>query len=341
MKGATGWLLAVLLVPIGSVTLYMTSMPGRSYSESAPPLSLDERELRDRLTGHVWTLAGRIGERNLWRPQALEAAADYIERGFREWGYGVGSQEFVVANTIARNIDVEIPGTVLPHEVVLLGAHYDSILGSPGADDNATGIAAVLELARILAGRRLARSVRFVAFVNEEPPFFQTDDMGSRMYARRARERGENIVAMLSLESIGYYSDAKGSQDYPLLFRLFYPNRGNFLGFVGNIAARRLVHQTIRSFRRHAAFPSEGVAAPGWIMGIGWSDHWAFWKEGYPAIMVTDTALFRYEHYHSVTDTPDKIDYARLARVTAGMARVAVDLAGPGSGAVLQQGRPK
>jgi len=306
----------------------MTSMPGRSYSESLPPLSVDEVELHDRLRGHVWTLAGQIGERNLWRREALKASANYIEKRFRESGYDVASQDFVVADITLRNLEAELPGTLLPDEIILLGAHYDSILGSPGADDNATGTAVVLELARLLAGKKLTRSIRFVAFANEEPPFFQTDDMGSRVYARRSRKRGEKIVAMLSLESLGYYSDAKRSQRYPFLFRLFYPSRGNFLGFVGNIPARKLVHQSIRSFRQHAAFPSEGVSAPGWIMGIGWSDHWSFWKEGYPAIMVTDTALFRYEHYHSATDTPDRIDYARLARVTAGMARVAVDLAG-------------
>lgn len=321
------WLLAVLLVLPGLIGVYMTSMPGRSYSESASPLSVDDGELRDRLREHVWTLAGQIGERNLWRREALEASAHYIEKRFRESGYDVASQEFVVADTTVRNLEVELPGTVLPDEIVLLGAHYDSVMGSPGANDNATGTAAVLEIARLLAGQKLARTVRFVAFVNEEPPLFQTDAMGSRVYARRARKRGEKIVAMLSLETIGYYSDAEGSQHYPFPFMFFYPSTANFIGFVGNIRSRKLVRQSLQSFRRHAPFPSEGVAAPGWIMGIGWSDHWSFWKEGYPAIMVTDTALFRYAHYHSATDTPDEIDYARMARIVVGLARVAVDLA--------------
>lgn len=326
-RRAGRWLLPTLLLLLALSGIYMTRMPGRSYSESLPALSADEVELRDRLREHVWTLAGQIGERNLWRPEALAASADYIEKRFRESGYDVVSQDFVVAGITVRNLEAQLAGSGPTDEIILLGAHYDSVLGSPGADDNATGAAAVLELARLLAGQKLARSIRFVAFVNEEPPFFQTDDMGSRVYARRARKRGEKIVAMLSLESIGYYSDAKGSQGYPFLFRLLYPSRGNFLGFVGNIPARKLVHQSLQSFRKHAAFPSEGVAAPGWIIGIGWSDHWSFWKEGYPAIMVTDTALFRYEHYHSMTDTPDKIDYARLARVAGGMAQVAIDLA--------------
>ena len=305
----------------------MTKMPGRSYSKSLRPLSADEVELGDRLKEHVWTLAGQIGERNVWQLEALETAARYIEGRFQGSGYDVASQTFVVGRTPVRNVEAELAGTELPDEVVLIGAHYDSVIGSPGANDNGTGAAAVLEIARLLAGKRLARSIRFVAFVNEEPPFFQTDDMGSRVYARRARERGENIVAMLSLESIGYYSDAKKSQRYPFPFMLLYPNTANFIGFVGNIRGRQLVRRTIKSFRKHAAFPSEGVAAPGWIMGIGWSDHWSFWEEGYPAIMVTDTALFRYEHYHSLTDTPDRLDYARMARVVAGMARVTIDLA--------------
>src|SRR3989304_5760515 len=159
------WLLAVWLVLLGLIGVYMTSMPGRSNSDSASPLSVDDAELRDRLREHVWTLAGQIGERNLWRREALEASADYIEKRFRQSGYDVASQDFVVADTTVRNLEVELPGTVLPEEIVLLGAHYDSILGSPGADDNATGTATGLGLARLPARKRSARSIRFVAFV--------------------------------------------------------------------------------------------------------------------------------------------------------------------------------
>jgi Zn-dependent M28 family amino/carboxypeptidase len=169
--------------------------------------------------------------------------------------------------------------------------------------------------------------VRCVLFVNEEPPYFQTEDMGSLAYARRSRARGEAIVAMLSLETLGYYSDEPGSQAYPPPFGLLYPKTGRFVGFVGNLGSRGLVRRAVRAFRRSAAFPSEGVAAPGWIMGIGWSDHWAFWETGYPGVMVTDTALFRYPHYHAPTDTPDRIDYGRLARVVDGLHGVVTALA--------------
>jgi Zn-dependent M28 family amino/carboxypeptidase len=301
---------------------------GRSSPEPLPPCPDEQAVLQERLAAHVWTLAGRIGERNLWEQAALEAAAAYIERQFHEAGYPVASQEYAVAGRTARNLEVELRGTARPDEIVLVGAHYDSVLGSPGANDNATGAAAVLEIARLLAGTRPTRTVRFVAFANEEPPFFRTDAMGSRVYARRTRERGERIVAMLSLETIGYYSDEKGSQRYPFPFMMWYPSTANFIGVVGNLSSRPLVRQTLRAFRQHAAFPAEGVAAPGWIAGIDWSDHWSFWQEGFPAIMITDTALYRYQHYHSVSDTPDKLDYPRLARVTAGLACVARDLSG-------------
>jgi Zn-dependent M28 family amino/carboxypeptidase len=237
-------------------------------------------------------------------------------------------QDFIVEGKIVKNLEVEIMGKSLSKEIVIVGAHYDSVIGCPGANDNATGVAAVLEIARILTGRELPRTVRFVAFVNEEGPFFQTENMGSLVYARRARKQSENIVAMLSLETIGYYSDEKGSQRYPFPFSFFYPSTGNFIGFVGNTSSRALLHQSISSFRKHTSFPSQGVAAPGWMTGIGWSDHWSFWQEDYPAIMITDTALFRYAHYHTPQDTPDKVDYARMARVVAGLRRVIVELAG-------------
>ena len=217
-------------------------------------------------------------------------------------------------------------GTGRPGEIVVVGAHYDSVYGSPGANDNATGVAALLEMARSSKEWIPARTLRFVAFVNEEPPYFQTDNMGSRVYARRCRERGENITAMYSLETIGCYSDAENSQIYPFPFKLFYPTRGNFLGFVGNTSSRSLVRKSIRIFRENSAFPSEGIAAPGGLTGIGWSDQWSFWEEGYPGVMLTDTAIFRYKHYHKMADTPDKIDYERMARVVDGLTRLLADV---------------
>ena len=320
------WAVVILIIIIG--LFFMIRMPEKSFRGPLPALSEDEMLLRERLKEHVTMLGGEIGERNLWHYGELQAAADYIEEQLADLGYEVARQEFTVENSVVCNIEAELPGGSKPGEIFVVGAHYDSVLGSPGSNDNGSGVAAVLEIARLLAGEKLERTVRLVAFVNEEPPFFQTENMGSRVYAARSRERGERIVGMISVETIGYYSDSAGSQKYPFPFSFFYPDTANFIGFVGNLGSRQLVRSAIASFRRNTQFPSEGLAAPGSITGVGWSDHWSFWKEGYPAIMITDTALFRYPYYHSMSDTPDKIDYERMARVVAGIARVVAELAG-------------
>ena len=307
----------------------MTHMPGKYWSGTLPPPTAERARLAGRLEGHVTVLSEAIGERNLWRDGSLEAAADYIETGFQSMGYTVSSQVLTAQGVRVRNLEAVLEGSSRAQEIVLLGAHYDTVRGSPGANDNASGIAGLLEIARLLVDFSLARSVRFVAFVNEEAPFFYTREMGSHRYAQQAHARGDNISAMLSLETIGYYSDAEGSQHYPSpLYAWFYPDTGNYIGFVGNLASRKLVRQCLGSFRRHSAFPSEGVAAPGSMTGIHWSDHWSFWQQGYAAVMVTDTALFRYPHYHAATDTPDRLDYQCLASVVAGLAAVTADLAG-------------
>jgi Zn-dependent M28 family amino/carboxypeptidase len=300
----------------------MTNMPSNSYSGPFQTLSENEQLLCDRLKNHVLMLAEKIGERNIWQYSQLETSANYIEKVLGDLNYKVTRQEFKVEGRAVRNIEAELVGTSLPKEVVIIGAHYDSVLGSPGANDNASGVAGVLEIARLIAREKLSRTIRIVAFVNEEPPFFQTEDMGSRVYTSRLRKHKEQIVAMLAIETIGYYSDVEGSQHYPFPFSFFYPNTANFIAFVSNISSRHLVRRVIETFRKHTAFPSEGLSAPSFLTGIDWSDHWSFWKEGYPAIMVTDTALFRYKHYHTQEDTSDKIDYPRTARVVTGIAQV-------------------
>lgn len=305
----------------------MTGMPGHSYSGTLSPLTEDQIEIRDRLKRHVETLAGDIGERNTVRYKELEQSASYIEEVFKDLGYRVLTQNFEADNRVVRNIEAEITGKTRPEEIVVIGAHYDSARGTPGADDNATGTASVLELARLLKGQTLARTVRFVLFVNEELPFFGTEHMGSWVYARRSHELGERIIGMLSIEMTGYYSDVEGSQKYPFPFSYFYPSTGNFIAFVGNLSSRSLVRKCVASFRNHTKFPSEGAAAPGEIKGVGWSDHWAFWQEDYQAVMITDTAFFRYKYYHTLKDTPDKIDYTNMARVVSGLRYVILDLA--------------
>ncbi len=319
---------SVLLGVIAAAGWYMTAMPGQSWSAALPPLSAEERLIEDKLRRHVEALAGRIGERNVWHPGALAAAARYIRATLEDAGYPVRAQSFESEGLTLENLEVELPGGSAAQEIIVLGAHYDSFAATPGANDNASGVAALLEIARLLAGNSWPRSVRLVAFANEEPPFFYTQAMGSAVYASRARQRGEQIEAMLALETIGWYTDQPASQQYPFPFSLFYPDTGNFIGFVGNLSSRRLVRRALGAFRASTAFPSEGVAAPGGMMGVHWSDHWSFWQAGYPAIMITDTALFRYRHYHAATDTPDRLDYPGLARVTRGLADVVAGLAG-------------
>jgi Zn-dependent M28 family amino/carboxypeptidase len=305
----------------------MTGMPGSSWSGPLPPLTGEQQLIQDNLERHVAELAGRIGERNVWRPTALVAAAGYIRKTLEEAGYAVSLQPFTSRGLTVNNLEAVLPGRIASDEIIVVGAHYDSVVGTPGANDNASGVAALLELARLLAGTALPRSARFVAFANEEAPFFYGDEMGSKRYAARARAQGEHIAAMLSLETIGYYTEQPASQRYPFPFSYFYPDTGNFIGFVGDLSSWRLVRRAIGAFRASTAFPSEGVAAPRATKGVHWSDHWSFWQAGYPAIMVTDTALYRYPHYHAATDTPEKLDYNALARVTGGLAEVITGLA--------------
>jgi len=328
------WL--ALLVPAAAVAAllwYMVAMPGRSWHGALPPADDDLQRLAGRLRSHVEAVGAR--EHNVWALAELEAAADYIERELAAAGHAVRREEFRSYVAPVRNILTEVRGGSRPDEIVVVGAHYDSVRGAPGANDNGSGVAAVLALAHAFRDWRPARTWRLVLFVNEEPPFYRTDQMGSRVHAAGARRRGERIVAMYSLETIGWYSDAPGSQHYPFPFSWFYPNRGDFLAFVGNLPSRGLLHATVAAFRTHAQFPSDGVAAPAFIPGVDWSDHGSFWAAGYPALMVTDTAPYRYPHYHTAQDTPDKVDYERLARVVRGLERTfrALDATAAWSGA--------
>jgi hypothetical protein len=316
-----GFWLALALPAAAAAALlwYMIAVPGRSWSGALPPLAAEDLQLRDRLRAHVRAVAS--AEHNLWFPEALERAARHIRDALAAMGHDPRDEAFLAGSVEVRNVIAEVRGARHPEELVVIGAHYDSVAGAPGANDNGSGVAALLELARAARGWAPRRTWRFVAFVNEEPPFFRTPAMGSHVHARGAKARGERIVGMYSLETIGYYSDAPGSQRYPFPFGAFYPDRGDFLAFVANLPSRGLLHRTIRAFRVEAQFPSEGAAAPAWVPGVDWSDQWSFWDAGYPAVMITDTAPFRYPHYHTPEDTPDKVDYDRLARVVRGLER--------------------
>lgn len=310
---------AIFAAPVVAL-VWMTAVPGKSWSGPLPPLGAAEDDLAHRLRGHVEAIARE--PHNLRHPQALERAARYIETTLEGLGYQVDRQRFDDGR--ARNIEAVIPAKGAAGPSIVIGAHYDSAFSAPGANDNASGVAALLELARMLADLRgaTAHPIRLVFFANEEPPYFQTGRMGSLVYAQSLRDRGVGVDAMFALETLGFYSDVRGSQRYPFPLSLFYPDTGDFVAFVGTLGSRDLVRRATGAFRAQARFPSQGGSAPAWINGIDWSDHWAFEQAGHPAIMITDTAPFRYPWYHDRRDTPDKLDYPRLARVVTALEKL-------------------
>jgi Zn-dependent M28 family amino/carboxypeptidase len=281
-------------------------------------------ELEPQLKAHIAALADEIGPRNIYVPHKLDAAAEYIRVFWEKAGYEVKTQTFSVQKVECRNLVVEIVGESKPDEIVVVGAHYDTVSWAPGANDNGSAVAALLELSRLFGTETAGRTVRFVAFTNEEPPFFKTGSMGSLVYARACQERKENIVAMVCLETIGYYRDECKTQKYPVPFSFFYPDTGNFVAVVGNLSSKPLVKSFTRHFMQESDVPVECIATFGFITGIDWSDQWSFWQCGYHAIMITDTALFRYPHYHSSEDTSDKINNHQLSRATYGILRALV-----------------
>jgi hypothetical protein len=320
-------LVSMLPVLFLLIWFFTVRMPGPAFTGPLPPLTANQVRLRADLEQHVRFLSHSIGVRSAENFPNVYRAATYIEHRLQDLGYRVVSQEFSAYNRGFRNLEATLPGTTRPQEVVILGAHYDTAEDAPGADDNASGVAGVLELARAFAQARQARTIRFVFFPNEEPPSFPTANMGSRHYATAARARNDQITAMLSIESIGYYDVEKGSQRYPFPLNLAYPDVGDFIGFVSNLKSGPLLRRAIMAFRAHATMPTQGAAAPAWVPGVWWSDHWSFWREGYRAIMITDTAPYRNPFYHTPQDTADKLDYDRMARVVHGLTHVVRALA--------------
>lgn len=233
------------------------------------------------------------------------------------------------------NIELNLSGTTKPGEIIVIGAHYDSDAcesggANPGADDNASGVAALLELAAMFADKPMPRTLRFVAFTNEEEPFFQTDAMGSAQYLQTAKARGDDMKAMLSLETIGYYSDEPNSQDAPQPAKavLGLPDVGNFIAFVSSWRSRELTRRAVGTFQSVSSLPCEGLVAHPWLVEqVHWSDNWAFDEAGVPALMVTDTAPARNRCYHRGCDSAERLDYVRMARAVEGLARVIEALA--------------
>jgi hypothetical protein len=307
-----------------ALTRYCVVFPLQPSQLPRAPLDDELRASALRLEEHVRGVASR--PHNLDYPDALEDAARYIETTLIGQGYQPQPQVYHVGGRAVRNIEVVIEPRHGRDSVVagsggtlVVGAHYDAPDDSPGANDNGSGVAALLELTRCLRTAQLERRMRLVFFVNEEQPYGKTPDMGSFRHAQALKETGEPVTGMFALETLGHFSDQPGSQRFPFPFGLLFPNRGNFVAFAGMIRGRSLVHRSVAQFRSVCAFPAIGAVAPNWIEGVDLSDHWAYDQFGFPACMITDTAPFRNPFYHSPADTPDTVDYASLARVVQGL----------------------
>lgn len=287
-----------------------------------------ESSTADRLRRSLEHLCETIGERNMTKPKKNAETVAYLEKSFETMGYKIERQTFEVSEVKCHNLIAEVKGKDSPAEIVLIGAHYDSVRGTPGANDNGTGVAALLEIARQMQRKQFARTIRFVSFANEEPPYFQRDGkMGSWVYAKACRANQDNLKVVLSLETMGYFTDEPNSQKYPPLLAAMYPSTGNFIGIVSDIKSRPLLNEVATRLKKNCEVDVQSASLPGDLQGVGWSDHWSFWQEGYAGVMVTDTALFRYPHYHEPTDTVDKIEFVRYAQVVDGLAKTILEFA--------------
>ena len=252
-------------------------------------------------------------------PNVLNGAAEFIAQEFQALGYEVEHHPYECEGVQVRNLVVEKPGIRPDAPVIIIGAHYDTVEATPGADDNASGIAGLLELARLLKEQPLQRTVRFVAFPHEEPPYFYTHLMGSRQYVRGVKQRKEHVLVMLALEMLGYAGE-QYRQLYPAPFmRLLgrYPRYGNYIALVGNLKSLGMMGVVRKAMRDRQKVGVESLSAPGFVPPLFLSDHSSFWKAGFPALMVTDTAFLRNPHYHKASDTPDTLNYMFLASVVS------------------------
>lgn len=300
------------------IVIWATTYGWRPSKKYILDLSRAEKETAKNVKETVEHIVASFGIRNYAYYENLERTADYLIKRFEDIRYKPEVMSYEIHGQKYRNIIATLPSSSPDHEKIIIGAHYDSCF-NPGANDNASGIAAVLELARLLKDEKTKTNITFIAFVNEEPPFFMTDSMGSRQYAMKAKKKGEKIKAAIIFDLIGFYKNERFSQKYLPLTGPFYPNQANFAAFIGNFPSRHVVSKLISGFKKYSEFPVESLIAPSFMPGVNFSDHWSFWKEGYPAIFITDTAYLRSPHYHKKTDLPDILDYGKMAVIIHGL----------------------
>ncbi len=303
------------------------NMPGRPLEGPLPPLTSAQNAAAERLRDDVVSLCDPYPQRHVNASAMYAASTDFLRALLADTGLEPRDEPVPGPIAPSANLIVEIPGATRPEQIIVVGAHYDTEENTPGADDNASGVAGVVELARRLKDTSPDRTIRLVLFANEEALHFGTPAMGSFLHARDARARGEDIRAMISVEMIGYFDDAPGSQHYPEPLSLLYPDTGDFIAIVGNLSSTSLTRRSARVMRDARTIPVYGAALPASVPGVAWSDHYSFWRHGYPAIMLTDTSFFRNPHYHTPRDTPDTLDYDRMSLVVDALEALVRDLA--------------
>lgn len=312
-----------MLAAVAAGAIYVTQpLLARSPRQGAIP-AVDPR----RLEAHVRMLAVTLAPRDYTHPASLDRVAAYVRGELESAGARAGEQPYTTMGRGYRNVI----GSFGPEggERIVVGAHYDTFDPLPGADDNASGVAGLIELAGLLGTTKdLAMRVDLVVYTLEEPPVFRTEWMGSWVHAALLRREGVRLRAMISLEMIGYFSDAPGTQSFPVFFlRPFYPSTANFIAVVGKFGQGGLVRQVKAAMGGTTDLAVYSMTSPAWLPGVDFSDHWSYWSHGYPALMITDTAFYRNQRYHTARDTPDTLDYVRMAKVVQGVHQAVLALA--------------
>jgi len=314
-------ILGLMIATFGVVAGLWITQPLFSRPQPGQTVSVDPA----RLEAEVRELSEQIPPRDQTHLNNLDQAAAYIHARLVETGGRVSDQPFTISGNTYRNVICSVGPE--SNERIIVGAHYDSYHGYPAADDNASGVAGLIELARLLSRTSLPLQIDLVAFTLEEPPYFGTAHMGSVMHAQSLREHGISVKAMVSLEMIGYFSDAPDSQSFPIsLLRAIYPSQGNFIAVVGSVGEGALVRRVKRAMSGSSTLPVYSIDAPRFVPGVDFSDHLSYWKAGYEALMITDTAFYRNHNYHTANDTSEKLDYRRMAMVVAGVYGAVIDL---------------
>lgn len=304
-----------------TIMLLLITQPMSSPVLKHPPVQVSA----ERLKTHVQTLSETFAPRDYTNIENLDRTADYIKREFEQTRGAVSEQAYKVNGKSYRNV-IALFGKE-SEERLVVGAHYDVCMPLPGADDNASGVAGLIELAQLLGQTELPMQIELVAYTLEEPPFFRSEAMGSAVHANALKKQNVKVRAMLSLEMIGYFSDEDGSQRFPNpILKLFYPSRGNFIAVVSNFSNFGLVRKVKRAMRGTGLLPVYSINAPGWLPGIDFSDHLNYWRVDYPAVMITDTSFYRNHHYHTAQDKAEKLDYHRMAKVVQALHAMLLDL---------------